>query len=165
MVNDSTDYRRMMFRLQVLCEQNHSQTQMANRYACKISKKLFFFVINWLPNVKSIIYSKSDRTESRFAHLSFSRKKKKRFFLFFLFCFSHQKNQIRLFVFWENLRGANPALGFIWPLVQWPNVYKNAKKIYLDILDMLKRRPYWAFIVCEWYPTKATKYHGNATHR
>ena len=42
------------------------------------------------------------------------RKKDFFFFAFFLlFRFSHQKNQIRLFVFWENLRGANPALGFI----------------------------------------------------
>ena len=42
-----------------------------------------------------------------------SPEKRKKDFFFFAFCFSHQKNQIRLFVFWENLRGANPALGFI----------------------------------------------------
>ena len=30
-----------------------------------------------------------------------------------LFCFSQQTNQIRLFIFWENLWRANPAFGFI----------------------------------------------------
>ena len=33
-----------------------------------------------------------------------------------LFCFSQQTKQIRSFVFWENLRLANPAFGFFWPL-------------------------------------------------
>ena len=35
----------------------------------------------------------------------------------FAFFFSQQTKQISSFVFWENLRHANPALGSIWPLV------------------------------------------------
>ena len=34
-----------------------------------------------------------------------------------LFCFSQQTKQIHSFVFWKNLRRANPAFGFIWPLL------------------------------------------------
>ena len=32
------------------------------------------------------------------------------------FCFSQQTKQICSFIFWEDLRCANPAFGFIWPL-------------------------------------------------
>ena len=47
----------------------------------------------------------------------FSQKMKEYFFCLF-FCFSWQTKQIHSFVFLENLRRAQTAFGFIWPLMQ-----------------------------------------------
>ena len=50
MVNDSTDYRLMMFRLHVIAQTQIGQIHMP----LKFLKSYFLFVQNWLPNVKSM---------------------------------------------------------------------------------------------------------------
>ena len=51
------------------------------------------------------------------ARCRFSQKKKRTNLFCLLSYFSQETKQIRSFVFWENLRRAQTAFGFIWPLV------------------------------------------------
>ena len=91
------------------------------------------------------------------ARRRFSQKNEQTNLFCKLFCFSPQTKQICLFVFWENLRRANPAFGFIWPLVHsifnfLPCFRFSTKFLFLNLplLDKSKHVlfPCLALIIC-----------------
>ena len=62
------------------------------------------------------------------ARRRFSQKTNKRICFVCFFAFHSKQNKfVRLFVFWENVRQANPAFCFIWPLYMKRSTKKTRK--------------------------------------
>ena len=89
----------------------------------------------------------------------FSQKTNEQILFCLLFCFSWQTKQISSFVFWENLRRAQTAYGFIWPLVSCPFVIQGAahwtESLFSLVCNFEGDRINWArtifYIICNLY--------------
>ena len=82
----------------------------------------FFVVYLWSVNFENNLWS-----------ANFSQKKERTSLFCLLFYSSWQKNQIRLFVFWETRRLANLLFDFIWPLIKYLSL--NLFLLFLHYFD------------------------------